>query len=144
MTTVYFHYLQIARLVARRARIIKLLQKYPNDIKLNAQLRTVARQLMYHQTYEGIDDADLFSNYSVGVNSNASLEDVDICKAIEEQVDTFHDDVEEMIACGINPEQYLGNKKDKLEKIKEAIEVAEYNMYQTYEMLETIGGDYND
>jgi len=60
MTTVYFHYLQIARLVAKRARLIKLLEKYPNNIEYNAQLRFVARQLMYHQTCEEVDDPDLF------------------------------------------------------------------------------------
>lgn len=60
MTTVYFHYLQIARLVAKRARLINLLEKYPNNIEYNAQLRFVARQLMYHQTCEEVDDQDLF------------------------------------------------------------------------------------
>ena len=73
MTTVYFHYLQIARLVARRARLIKLLQKYPNNIEYNAQLRTVARELMHHQTCEDVNDADLFSDYPIGGDYNGRL-----------------------------------------------------------------------
>lgn len=55
MTKEYRAYLKIARLVAKRARLIKLLKLYPNSLCYNAQLVQVSKELMHHQTAEEVE-----------------------------------------------------------------------------------------
>lgn len=50
MTRTYRAYLEIARLIAKRARLIRLVSIYPNSQEYNAKLSGVCRELMYHQT----------------------------------------------------------------------------------------------
>lgn len=57
MTQEYRGYLLIARLVAERARLIRLLEYYPphtsKGIEYEARLREVSAALMFHQTFGG-------------------------------------------------------------------------------------------
>lgn len=55
MTQTYKEYLKIARLVAKRARLIKLVAKYPNSAYYNSALVDVSKELMYHQTADEVE-----------------------------------------------------------------------------------------
>lgn len=54
MTQIYKHYLIIARLVAKRARLIRLCEMYPANPTYNAQLIDTSKELMRHQTEEEV------------------------------------------------------------------------------------------
>ena len=53
MTKTYREYLKIARLIAKRARLIRLVTIYPNSQQYNEMLSDVCKELMYHQTANG-------------------------------------------------------------------------------------------
>lgn len=55
MTQTYKEYLKIARLVAKRARLIKLVAKYPDSAYYNTALVKVSKELMFHQTAEEVE-----------------------------------------------------------------------------------------
>lgn len=50
MTRTYREYLKIARLIAKRARLIRMVAIYPNSQEYNERLSEVCKELMYHQT----------------------------------------------------------------------------------------------
>jgi hypothetical protein len=58
VTRVYENYLIIARLVAERARLVRLLQIYPHRVDLEKRLSDVCRELMRHQTSDEVDCKD--------------------------------------------------------------------------------------
>lgn len=70
MTQIYKHYLIIARLVAKRARLIKLCDMYPTNAEYSAQLIDVSKELMRHQTTEEVhiteDDLKIILNSFFG------------------------------------------------------------------------------
>lgn len=52
MTKQYMMYLQIARLVAMRARLVRLMTLYPKDDRLVAEYNRVSNHIKYHQMHE--------------------------------------------------------------------------------------------
>lgn len=50
MTDTYRKYLVIARLIAERARLIRLIKIYPYESYFRERLCSVSRELMRHQT----------------------------------------------------------------------------------------------
>lgn len=52
MTKQYMMYLQIARLVAMRARLVRLMKLYPKDDRLVAEYNRISNHIKYHQTHE--------------------------------------------------------------------------------------------
>jgi hypothetical protein len=61
MTRTYREYLKIARLIAKRARLIRLVSMYPNSQEYNERLSDVCKELMYHQTANdsGLTEEDI-------------------------------------------------------------------------------------
>jgi hypothetical protein len=61
MTRTYREYLKIARLIAKRARLIRLVSMYPNSKEYNERLSDVCKELMYHQTANdsGLTEEDI-------------------------------------------------------------------------------------
>ena len=62
MTRTYREYLKIARLIAKRARLVRLVSLYPNSQEYNAKLSGVCKELMYHQTANecGLTEEDIY------------------------------------------------------------------------------------
>ena len=52
MTKQYMMYLQIARLVAKRARLVRLMKIYPKDDRLIAEYNRISNHIKFHQTFE--------------------------------------------------------------------------------------------
>jgi hypothetical protein len=61
MTRTYREYLKIARLIAKRARLIRMVSMYPNSQEYNERLSDVCKELMYHQTANdsGLTEEDI-------------------------------------------------------------------------------------
>lgn len=54
MTQTYKNYLVIARLVAKRARLCRLCELYPENIQYSKELVAVSKELMRHQTADEV------------------------------------------------------------------------------------------
>lgn len=52
MTKQYIMYLQIARLIAKRARLVRLIQLHPNNDKLLIEYALVNKQIKYHKEHD--------------------------------------------------------------------------------------------